>query len=140
MLPAGALAAAIANDLPRLRRMVELARQMPVNGRLGAMERSAAEDLLLIAEGRVSEAMPGLREALRLADEMSAQLIYGFVALALLRFIGPQSPEARAAGEQALANFERNKNRAMAGHIRAALAAVGPAEQTVGAEAVRVGV
>ena len=70
---------------------------------------------------------------------MKAEFFLGLAALTLLRFLGPQSPEARAAGEQALANFERNRNHAMAGHLRTALGAVGPAEKTTSAEAVRVG-
>ena len=121
------------------RRLVELARNMPVNGRLGETVRSAGEGLLLVADGQVAEGMPSVREALKLADSMSAQLHYGMIALAILHFLGPQSPEARAAGEHALANFESGKNHAMAGHLRAALAATGAEAAKASAEAVRVG-
>jgi hypothetical protein len=141
MLPMSALTAALAGDVPRMRRLVELSRETSVSGRLGEMERSATGDLLLVADGRVTEALPGLRDALRLADEMSARLIYGMLALAMMKFLGPDSAEARAAGEKALAYFELGKNRAMAGHIRAALRDNGSAQVSDATEeAVRVGV
>ena len=140
MLPMSVMTAGLAGDVPRMRRLVELARENPVTGRLGEVMLYAGASLLLIADGRPAEGLPGLREGLRVTDEMSAQLHYGTLALALLHFLGPQSPEARAAGEQALANFEGNKNRAMAGHIRAALGDAGraPTAAETG-EAVRVG-
>jgi hypothetical protein len=141
MLPFSVVSAGLAGDNQRMRRLVELAREMPVNGRLGEMMRSAGEGLLLVAEGKAAEGLPRVRDGLRLADSMSAQLHYGMLALALLQFLGPQSPDARAAGEQALANFEGNKNRAMAGHVRAALGAASRADQTASvAEAARVSV
>jgi tetratricopeptide (TPR) repeat protein len=121
MLPFSVISAGLAGDIQRMRRLVELAREMPVNGRLGETMRATGEGLLLVAEGNPAEGMSSVREGLRLADSMSAQLHYGMLALSLLHFLGPQSPEARAAGEQALANFEGNKNRAMAGHVRKAL-------------------
>jgi tetratricopeptide (TPR) repeat protein len=139
MLPFSVISAGLAGDIQRMRRLVELARETPVNGRLGEMMRSADEGLLLVAQGKAAEGLVRVRDGLRLADSMSAQLHYGMLALALLHFLGPQSPDARAAGEQALANFEGNKNRAMAGHVRAALAATGDEASKKGADGVRVG-
>ena len=139
MLPFSVFAAGVAGDIPRMRRLVEVARNMPINGRLGETVRSAGEGLLLVADGQVAEGMPSVREALKLADSMSAQLHYGMIALAILHFLGPQSPEARAAGEHALANFESGKNHAMAGHLRDALDASSlSAASPAAAEAVRV--
>jgi tetratricopeptide (TPR) repeat protein len=139
MLPNAAITAGLAGDVQRMRHIVELGRDLPINGRLGEAIRSSAEGLLLVAEGRDSEGMPAVRDGLRLADSMKAEFYFGMVALALLRFLGPQSPEARAAGEQALANFERNKNRAMAGHIRALLSADTQPAASSPSEVVRVG-
>ncbi|MGH7124831.1 MAG: hypothetical protein ACREFI_10695 [Stellaceae bacterium] len=123
MLPLATISAILADDIERARAIDVLADEMPITGRLGAANRLADQSLLLALDGRVGEAMPGLREALRVTDEMSAQLHYGMLALAMLKVLGPHSAAARAAGEHALETFERNKNHAMAEHVRAALTA-----------------
>ena len=114
---------------------------MPVNGRLGERFRSTAESFVLIADGSVAEGLAGVREGVRLAQEMHAQFYLGMLALTLLKLVGPDHPEAQAIGREALANFERNQNRAMAGHLRAALQlppqtpAARPVEETATARA-----
>ncbi len=130
MWPNAAIAAAISGDRERVRALLDRAAGQPINGRLGAAWMKGATSLALAMDGRVNEAPPGLREALRTSREMGAVFGLGQLSLAMLRILGPESPDARAAGEEALANYERMKAWPMAEQIRAALAGREPGQPT----------
>ena len=124
MWPNAVTCAAIAGEPERARQLLEKARAGLVNGRLGAAWMAAAVGLVQAMDGDVPEGMQGMREGLRTAREMHATFPFGQIAHAMLRVLGPESPEARAAGEEALANFERQKAWLFAEQLRAALGAV----------------
>jgi class 3 adenylate cyclase/predicted ATPase len=125
-----ALAAAMDSDLANLRRLLARAAEMPIAGRTDAANRIAARGAVAALEHRVNEALPDFREALREQSDVGDMLGYGTVALTMLSVLGAASPEARSAGEQALATFERMGATPMVEQLRAALAGMVPPTQT----------
>jgi tetratricopeptide (TPR) repeat protein len=131
MMGLAMLAAAVSGDIDALRGLIERGARMPELGRIDALARAAARNLLLAAEGQPGRALPGLREAHKGLREMSSVLYNGTLALAMLRILGPESPDARVAGEEALANWRRTKAWPLVEQVQVALDAKGTAPLAV---------
>jgi class 3 adenylate cyclase/tetratricopeptide (TPR) repeat protein len=76
-------------------------------GRVPAAIRREGEAVLASLEGRRDEALAGFLDALRRWREVGFDFEAAVCALGLVMLLGPAEPEARAAGEQAGALFER---------------------------------
>jgi class 3 adenylate cyclase/tetratricopeptide (TPR) repeat protein len=121
MLSVAALVAAVMGNASEVGRLLELVDRTAVSSRVEAATRTAARGMLMTLEGRAAEVMPMLRDVLRELRELGDALDFGVLALAMLNGLGPTSPEARAAGEEALANYEKQGARPMIEQLRAAL-------------------
>jgi tetratricopeptide (TPR) repeat protein len=130
MWPSVIVAAVISGDSERAHAMVERSRGQPVNGRLGVAWMNAAISLVSAMDGNLNEGLQGLRESLSTIREMGAAFPLTVTSLAMLRVFGPDSTDARVAGEEALAIMERAKAWALVEQLRAALGVPGPSTRT----------
>jgi bifunctional ADP-heptose synthase (sugar kinase/adenylyltransferase) len=73
-------------------------------------------------EGRIAEAMPNLRSGMAEMEELGDLYDYGIAALALIRAVGPEVPEAREFANDAIGIFERIGSAALAAQVRRELA------------------
>nr|MDP8904862.1 AAA family ATPase [Chloroflexota bacterium] len=117
---AGVLAA-LAGDPARARQYMARADELPIVGRDDQALREAGRAVVLGDERGPAAALPHFRESLDMLHETGNVLQFGIVAMAMLRILGPDSPEARAAGEEALANFEKMGAHSLVEQLRAAL-------------------
>jgi hypothetical protein len=80
-----------------------------------------ATGLVDAMDGNVNDGLQQVRESLRTVREMGAALHLATISLTMLRVFGPDSADARAAGEEALVLMERAKAWAMVEQLRTAL-------------------
>jgi class 3 adenylate cyclase/tetratricopeptide (TPR) repeat protein len=116
-----ALYAAIAGDAERARAMLQEAATRRVPGVPGEGLRAATAAAIAAIEGRRDEAVAGFREAARRLREIQDMFDLSMVALASIRTLGPDVPEAVALAEEALAVYERMGARPLAELMRAEL-------------------
>jgi len=111
-------------------------------GRLPAATRREAEAALAALEGRRAEALAGFAEALHRWRELGLDFEAGLCALNWITMLGPSEPDARAAGEDAGALFERlgaqPLQALLADAMRSSASATGPRVGTLRAEEPRV--
>jgi tetratricopeptide (TPR) repeat protein len=121
MWPAIVMAAINSGDDQRAHDMLERSAGQFVNGRLGAAMMVCATGLVDAMDGNVNDGLQQVRESLRTVREMGAALHLATISLTMLRVFGPDSADARAAGEEALVLMERAKAWAMVEQLRTAL-------------------
>ena len=118
-----ALAAATGGDTTLARQYIARADELPVIGRYDLATRRAARAAVAALEGRGDAALSDFRESVRTLREMGSVLDVGLVALAMLRTLGPDVPEARSVADESLSRFERQGAIRLAEQLRQALAA-----------------
>ena len=85
--------------------VLDILRTQP--GRVPGVARREAESALAALDGRRAEALAGFVDAIRRWRELGLELDAALCALNLVAGLGPSSPEARAAADDAAALFER---------------------------------
>jgi class 3 adenylate cyclase/tetratricopeptide (TPR) repeat protein len=95
-------------------------------GRVTASIRREAEAALAALDGRPSEAMAGFVDAMRRWGELGLDFEAAVCALNLVTMLGPGTPEARAAGENAAGVFDRLESRPLHKLLADAMAAPAP--------------
>jgi class 3 adenylate cyclase/tetratricopeptide (TPR) repeat protein len=114
--------AALDGDASEAQRLMERAATEGTAGRADEGLRLCVRAALAAFAGRQEEALSGFRDATRTLRDVGAAFDIGRLGLLMLRVLGPGVPEARAAGEEALAIFERMGSQPMIAHVREALA------------------
>jgi hypothetical protein len=118
--------AVVAGDAANATRLLTVMDGSPIIGRLDDLTRVIARGVVAALEGGAVEAMTELRSAMSELAVMGDMLNYGIGALAIIRAVGPDVPEAREFGEQAMAAFKRMDAALLADQIRDALATSTP--------------
>jgi class 3 adenylate cyclase/tetratricopeptide (TPR) repeat protein len=116
-----AIYAAIAGDVERARAMLEKATAHRIPGVPGEGLRTASAAAIAALDGRRDEAIAGFREAARRLREIQDQVDLSLVALASIRTLGADVPEAVALAEEALAIYDRMGARPLAEIMRSEL-------------------
>jgi hypothetical protein len=122
-----ALLEAVAGDYEACRRDCEKLDSLPVIGKWDAVTRAAARDAVAIVEGNRDQGGRVLGEALADIRGLGDLVTASIVAMAMVRLLGADHPEARAAAEQSIADFERMGAPPMVKLISDVLAEDGPA-------------
>jgi class 3 adenylate cyclase/tetratricopeptide (TPR) repeat protein len=123
----GSLLAVMGDEPERARDLLASDLERPATLPNDRAFRSATRAGLAALEGRTGEAVHGYREALRELDGIQARFEAGIISLAMLRSLGPENPDARQAGEDALRTFEHMGAEPMIRQVREALGQPAPA-------------
>jgi class 3 adenylate cyclase/tetratricopeptide (TPR) repeat protein len=114
--------AVMSRDLENSRRLLGWMDRAPMIGRLDTAQRVVAHAAVAALEGRIAEAMPNLRSGMAEMEELGDLYDYGIAALALIRAVGPEVPEARDYAVGAVGIFERMGSEPLAAQVRRELA------------------
>lgn len=116
-----AVLAGVAGDAERARRYFQRSTDLPVMGAYGEAMRAGAHAVVLAFDGEAEQALIRFREGLRGVRQLGDVFDAGLLALAMLRVLGRDHAESRAAAEQAMPPLERTGARPLLAQLRAAL-------------------
>jgi class 3 adenylate cyclase/tetratricopeptide (TPR) repeat protein len=102
-----ALYALAGGDSDTGRRYEARSTQLPVMGKWDAITRMAARAGVMVMDGERERAIWLFRDALSQMRELEDRLTSSIIGMAMSRTLGADSPDARAAAEQSIADFER---------------------------------
>ena len=108
----------------------------PSPGRTWEANRIAARAGIAALEGHQADAIQGFLDGLRRLGALGYEFEVAHVALDFVLLVGPDIPEARAAGEQARVIFERVGAKPYLERLDAAMARATPSESESTAESV----
>jgi class 3 adenylate cyclase/predicted ATPase len=126
-------AAAGSRDLDRLRSIAARRAELAPLGRLSEIHDRTVEAAIAALEGRTSDAVRGYRDVLRQWRDMEQLFFVAQRGLDLVTVVGPEEPEARAAGEEARAIFGRLGAKPAVARLDALLGEAAPAEAVAAA-------
>jgi class 3 adenylate cyclase/predicted ATPase len=124
------LLALIGGEVERARELLRGVAEQPATSPNDHAFRGATRAALAALERRPDEAVTGFREALRQLGGIQARFEAGIVALAMLRTLGPDHPDARQAGDDALRTFEHMGAEPMIRQVREALGQPAPTQES----------
>ncbi|MDQ2941551.1 MAG: hypothetical protein M3R05_05095, partial [Chloroflexota bacterium] len=117
-------AAAWLRDASAVRDAMRVLEDRP--GRVAATIRREAEAVSAALDGRGSEAVAGFVDAMRRWRELGLEFEAAVCGLNLVKMLGPSSPEARAAADEAAALFRRVGAQPLLARLEEAMSAAAP--------------